>query len=49
MGGLGAYDLARLDQGRFCAVGGHSPAIWFTYRDAEAGAFDDASASPAMM
>jgi S-formylglutathione hydrolase FrmB len=28
MGGFGAYDLARLDPGRFCAVGGHSAAIW---------------------
>ena len=27
MGGFGAYDLARLDPGRFCAVGGHSAAI----------------------
>lgn len=42
MGGFGAYDLARLDPGRFCAVGGDSPAIWFRYRDAEGGAFDNA-------
>ena len=41
MGGFGAYDLARLEPGRFCAIGGHSPAIWTAYRDAEAGAFDD--------
>jgi S-formylglutathione hydrolase FrmB len=27
MGGFGAYDLARLNPGRFCAVGGHSPAL----------------------
>ena len=27
MGGYGAYELARLDPGRFCAVGGHSAAI----------------------
>jgi enterochelin esterase-like enzyme len=28
MGGLGAYAIARLDPGRFCAVGGHSAAIY---------------------
>lgn len=27
MGGFGAYDLALLHPGRFCAVGGHSPAL----------------------
>jgi enterochelin esterase-like enzyme len=27
MGGIGAYAIARLDPGRFCAVGGHSAAI----------------------
>jgi S-formylglutathione hydrolase FrmB len=27
MGGFGALDLGRLDPGRFCAVGGHSPAV----------------------
>jgi hypothetical protein len=27
MGGFGAYAIARLDPGRFCAVGGHSTAI----------------------
>jgi enterochelin esterase-like enzyme len=27
MGGYGAYAIARLDPGRFCAVGGHSAAI----------------------
>ncbi len=27
MGGYGAYTIARLDPGRFCAVGGHSAAI----------------------
>jgi enterochelin esterase-like enzyme len=43
MGGFGAYAVARLAPGRFCAVGGHSPAIWTAYRDAEAGAFDNAS------
>jgi S-formylglutathione hydrolase FrmB len=43
MGGYGAYDLARLQPGRFCAVGGDAPAIWTAFGDAEAGAFDNAS------
>ena len=43
MGGYGAYNLARLEPSRFCAVGGDAPAIWFAYRDAEGGAFDNAS------
>jgi S-formylglutathione hydrolase FrmB len=43
MGGFGAYDLARLDPGRFCAIGADAPAIWFAYNDAEGGAFDNAS------
>jgi S-formylglutathione hydrolase FrmB len=30
MGGFGAYDIARLNPGRFCAVAGHSPALWRT-------------------
>ena len=42
MGGFGAYDIARLDPGRFCAVGGHSPAIWETSSETADGAFDDA-------
>ena len=42
MGGFGAYDLARLDPGRFCAVGGDAPAIWTAYGKTEGGAFDDA-------
>ncbi len=42
MGGFGAYDLARLAPGRFCAVGGHSAAIWEQAGDSAAGAFDDA-------
>lgn len=42
MGGFGAYDIARLDPGRFCAVGGHSPAIWTSAADAADGAFDNA-------
>jgi S-formylglutathione hydrolase FrmB len=44
MGGFGAYDLARLDPGRFCAVGGHSAAIWptFTSPNIDSRAFDNA-------
>ena len=42
MGGFGAYDLARLHPGRFCAVGGHSPAIWTKPGDTALNAFDDA-------
>ena len=42
MGGFGAYDIARLNPGRFCAVGGHSPALWRTGGETAAGAFDDA-------
>lgn len=42
MGGFGAYDLARLHPGRFCAVGGHSAALWERGGDTAPGAFDDA-------
>ncbi len=42
MGGFGAYDLALLHPGRFCAVGGHSPALWFEGGETAPGAFDDA-------
>ena len=42
MGGFGALDLARLNRGRFCAVAGHSPAIWTTARETTEGAFDNA-------
>jgi S-formylglutathione hydrolase FrmB len=42
MGGFGAIDLARLNPGEFCAVGGHSPAIWATAGETASGAFDDA-------
>ena len=42
MGGYGAYAVASNDATRFCAVGGHSPAIWLRAGDAAAGAFDDA-------
>jgi enterochelin esterase-like enzyme len=41
MGGFGAYDIARLDPGRFCAVGGHSAALWASGGETAAGAFDD--------
>jgi poly(3-hydroxybutyrate) depolymerase len=39
MGGFGALDLARFR--RFCAVGGHSAAMWRTGGETPAGAFDD--------
>jgi S-formylglutathione hydrolase FrmB len=40
MGGFGAFDLARLRA--FCAVGGHSAALWRTGGETPAGAFDHA-------
>jgi len=40
MGGYGAYDLALAHPGRFCAVGGHSPALWFEAGETAPGAFD---------
>jgi S-formylglutathione hydrolase FrmB len=42
MGGFGAYDIARLHPGRFCAVAGHSPALWRTATETAPGAFDNA-------
>jgi S-formylglutathione hydrolase FrmB len=42
MGGFGAFDLARLAPGEFCAVGGHSAALWQQGGDTPQGAFDDA-------
>jgi S-formylglutathione hydrolase FrmB len=42
MGGYGAYAIARRRPRAFCAVGGHSPAIWLRAADSAAGAFDDA-------
>jgi S-formylglutathione hydrolase FrmB len=42
MGGFGAFDIARRSPGRFCAVGGHSAAVWTRAGDTAAGAFDDA-------
>ncbi len=49
MGGFGAFDIAirepfQLRSGEpasFCAVGGHSPAIWESASDTAPGAFDD--------
>ena len=43
MGGFGAFDLARIAPDRFCAVGGHSAALWFHGGDTAPGAFDDAA------
>jgi S-formylglutathione hydrolase FrmB len=43
MGGFGAYDLALLHPNRFCAVGGHSAALWFESGETAPGAFDDAA------
>jgi S-formylglutathione hydrolase FrmB len=40
MGGFGAFDLARSKA--FCAVGGHSPAIFRSGAETPAGAFDSA-------
>jgi S-formylglutathione hydrolase FrmB len=42
MGGFGAFDLAMHYPGRFCAVGGHSPALWQSGAETVPGAFDDA-------
>jgi S-formylglutathione hydrolase FrmB len=41
MGGFGAYDLALHGGRRFCAVGGHSPALWTAASRTALGAFDD--------
>jgi len=42
MGGFGALNLARLAPHQFCAVGGHSAALWASGGETAAGAFDDA-------
>jgi len=42
MGGFGALDAARNEPHRFCAVGGHSAALWRTGAETPQGAFDDA-------
>jgi S-formylglutathione hydrolase FrmB len=43
MGGYGALHLASLEPKRFCAVGGHSAALWKQGGDSAPGAFDDAA------
>ena len=43
MGGFGAYSIARLRPQRFCAVGGHSAALWLRAGESAPGAFDDAA------
>ena len=42
MGGFGALDLAEKNPDRFCAVGGHSPALFLSGGESAPGAFDDA-------
>ncbi len=42
MGGFGAYEIAYENPGMFCAVGGHSPALWQNAGETAEGAFDDA-------
>ena len=43
MGGFGAYDIALHHPRRFCAVGGHSAALWFEAGETAPGAFDSAA------
>jgi S-formylglutathione hydrolase FrmB len=43
MGGFGAFDIARRRPAAFCAVGGHSAAMWLHAGDTAPGAFDDAA------
>jgi enterochelin esterase-like enzyme len=43
MGGFGAFDVARRRPARFCAVGGHSAAMWLRSGDTAPGAFDGAA------
>jgi S-formylglutathione hydrolase FrmB len=43
MGGFGALEIARRHPGRFCAAGGHSPAVFPSAGATAAGAFDDAA------
>jgi S-formylglutathione hydrolase FrmB len=42
MGGYGAYEIASRRPSQFCAVGGHSAALWLSAGDTAPGAFDDA-------
>lgn len=41
MGGFGAYNIALKNPGKFCAVGGHSPALWFEGAETAPGAFEN--------
>lgn len=41
MGGAGAFALAQAAPGRFCAVGGHSAALWTDAGAVAPGAYDD--------
>jgi enterochelin esterase-like enzyme len=43
MGGFGAYAIARRRPAAFCAVGGHSAAMWERGADTAPGAFDGAA------
>jgi S-formylglutathione hydrolase FrmB len=43
MGGFGAFEIARLHPGRYCAVGGDSAALWAQGGESAPGAFDDAA------
>ena len=42
MGGFGALDIASRSKRRFCAAGGHSPALWRSAGETAPGAFDNA-------
>jgi predicted esterase len=43
MGGFGALDLGRIEPKRFCAVGGHSPAVLLNENQDIINAFDNAT------
>jgi S-formylglutathione hydrolase FrmB len=43
MGGFGALDLGQIEPNRFCAVGGHSPAIFTRGSEGASLAFDNAA------
>ena len=43
MGGFGAFAVARRRPSAFCAVGGHSAALWLRSGDSAPGAFDNAA------
>lgn len=43
MGGAGAFAIAQHDPGGFCAVGGHSPALWPSAGATAPGAYDGAA------